>query len=84
MQTYTRTGAILAHGPTTKEPPANCEACGCTMSNRTVFFDCKIPQIGSWGNICLACFQSYGCKTGTGRGQKYEEGHDGVFYKTIG
>jgi hypothetical protein len=54
---------------TTKPKPAQCGACQGEVGS--VFYDCYVPQMGMWANICHACFRSYNCKLGVGRGQKY-------------
>ena len=67
-------GAVMGVKPepkaVAKPKPAVCDICGGQIG--AVFYDCRVPSVGSWGDICHNCFQSHGCKLGTGRGQKYK------------
>lgn len=49
--------------------PKKCDICQQPM--KEVFYDCLVPLYGRWGCLCVSCFMSYECSTGTGRGQKY-------------
>ena len=48
--------------------PTNCDLCHGKFGK--VFYDAYVPGY-SWGNICHGCFNTHGCKLGTGAGQKY-------------
>jgi hypothetical protein len=65
----------------TKPPPESCNLCGGTIGS--VFYDCLIPSVGSWGDICHSCFTSHRCSLGTGRGQKYKATTKGQPYTKI-
>jgi hypothetical protein len=47
----------------------DCNVCGDVLTKD--MYDARIPHVGSWANICYACFREYGCKLGTGHGQHY-------------
>jgi hypothetical protein len=53
-----------------KKAPHECGACHGTIGS--VFYDCFVPQMGMWADVCHACFKQYKCKLGTGQGQKYD------------
>ena len=48
-----------------------------------VMYDAGLPGAG-WGCICKNCFLEYGCRLGTGHGQKYELQKDKRWLKTGG
>jgi hypothetical protein len=52
-----------------KKAPTECGACHGTIGS--VFYDCYVPQMRHWADVCHACFKQYNCKLGVGRGQKY-------------
>lgn len=53
------------------DKPETCEMCGGNLGS--VFYDAKIPSMSPlWGLLCHSCFTAYGCKLGTGQGQKYD------------
>lgn len=48
------------------------EACDlCRSKFGKVFYDANVPWAQRWGLVCQKCFSHYGCKLGTGAGQKY-------------
>lgn len=62
-------------------PPQVCDLCNVPFSK--VMYDCA-TRMGPWGNLCEGCFKVQGVGVGTGKGQKYERGTDGHFYKVAG
>jgi len=62
--------------------PKTCDSCAEAVL--TGFYDARVPAVGSWGILCHKCFNSHGCKTGVGHGQRYVMQRDGRFLKTEG
>lgn len=52
----------------------DCQLCSQMISSEsvTVFYDVHVPAYDTWCITCHPCFKSYGCKLGTGLGQKYD------------
>lgn len=49
-----------------------CQVCHNRFGS-TMYDACLGPSQGmAWGNICDDCFNVYGCRLGTGFGQKYK------------
>lgn len=61
--------------------PERCEISKEPMGS--VMYDCRLPKWG-WANINERTFKEYGCKTGTGFGQKYARQNDGRWLKVGG
>jgi hypothetical protein len=62
--------------------PAECDLCQAKI--KKVFVDGKVYG-GSWGYMCMQCYQLNGLGLGVGRGQKYElDQADNKFYKVGG
>lgn len=51
-------------------PVNNCDLCDAPFGENEPMYDANI--LGQWGNVCGSCFTRFGCKLGTGRGQRYE------------
>lgn len=52
-------------------PLTVCDCCNGDFHG--VMYDAAVPAArGIWGNICEPCFREQGCRTGIGRGQRYE------------
>lgn len=49
-----------------------CEVCQIDISTAK-FADARVPSLGCWALLCLACFNKLGCVLGTGRGQMFAE-----------
>lgn len=47
----------------------NCDVCNQEGVRRPAYADAKL-NIGPWAYVCLDHFKIYGCKLGTGRGQR--------------
>lgn len=62
-------------------PPATCDVCNAPTNG--VFIDGRMRG-GSWANMCETCHKSHGAGLGTGKGQKYEKGDQGFWWKTAG
>jgi hypothetical protein len=56
--------------------PTHCDTCARPLCFSGMMFDCRIPNMG-WGILCVRCFLDFGCKVGTGLGQKYVLGEPG-------
>ena len=41
----------------------------CTNVKVEARFDCYVPGYGTWGNVCLSCFNYFDANIGLGRGQ---------------
>ena len=54
--------------------PTHCEIMRFPIT--TIFYDAKIPG-GGWAIMVPATFETLGCRTGVGHGQKYEKQEDG-------
>lgn len=72
---------------TQKTPPETCnlhgtthQSRGCVGAIKNEFFDASL-NLGTWADVCPACFGVYGQGVGTGRGQHYKKATDGKFYK---
>ena len=61
--------------------PTRCEVSGARIE--AVFYDAKIPG-GGWAIVVPAIFETLGCRTGVGHGQRYEKQEDGRWLKTAG
>lgn len=59
--------------------PDQCQTC--QRDYEGVMYDARLPLHGSWANICRRCFVAFGCRLGTGWGQKYEKQPDGSWLK---
>mgnify|MGYP003148669889 FL=1 len=47
----------------------SCAMPGC--QNSKAYADAAVPSYGnSWAFVCRGCFNKYGCRLGTGKGQK--------------
>ena len=71
---------------TYRPTPARCDLCkeDFLLAPGTLMFDAAVPRRGSWGCLCIDCFQKLGCALGTGRGQQYSRQADGTFLQTHG
>lgn len=43
----------------------------CDLCDDPAYADARIPQHGSWANVCRIHFNEYGCLTGVGNGQVF-------------
>ena len=47
-----------------------CDICGSEEVERPAVADARVPQYGSWANLCLEHFVAFGCQVGLGNGQQ--------------
>jgi hypothetical protein len=95
---FLKPGHILESGAKVEKPlkkhfgpPEKCDLHGsqfaasqCLGKIGNEFMDGSIPAVGSWGNVCPACFGHNRMGLGEGRGQRYKKAADGNFYKVEG
>lgn len=76
---------VIGANPMHVDPPANCDLCSADLSQEVVFIDGETRlestsvsdpdgvtrQIGTWANMCFACFSRDGVAIGWGSGQLY-------------
>jgi len=68
--------------------PTHCQICEEEITDQ--FIDGRTRSItsdktaGPWAVMCVRCHGNYGVGLGTGHGQKYQRGTDGVFNKVEG
>lgn len=53
----------------------SCNVCEARITS--TFLDAYMPRFKAWGIVCPRCAEKEGCKTGTGKGQKYERVYTG-------
>lgn len=42
----------------------------CDFCKEEAQYDARVPEMGCWANLCTKHFKAFGCKLGTGKGQK--------------
>lgn len=62
-------------------PPTKCDLCDSPIVGE--FSDARLPNYGSWANVCPPCAKQQGVRYGVGRGQRYTR-VDGNFEKVEG
>lgn len=60
-----------------------CDTCNHEITSEKVYYDARLPR-GPWATLCQVCFDYFGCKLGTGSGQKYELTASGDWVKVEG
>lgn len=48
----------------------DCDICASNGIKTPAYADAKLNGVGPWGYVCLPHFNQYGCRLGTGHGQK--------------
>lgn len=67
--------------------PTKCDLAGtqyaslrCLLRIGNEFVDGSVPAVGSWANVCPACFGGNKMRLGEGLGQRYRKATDGKWY----
>ena len=61
----------MAHTRVTVQTIPDCDLCNSAGAKVAAYADARIPQYGSWANVCLDHFKQYSCTLGLGCGQVY-------------